>query len=144
MSKIHDRMVVIGNSQVTPGIGEQVEAIDAGAGKVIDLSNGRRARPRRGGLGPGVPQLLSSWQVTAPAMMIGHTRDFADQSEPVIVREADTVRPGPDGFAYAEGRCGDCVARPFLAGGQGQAIMVLEHEPGCPAMAALLRLAGAS
>jgi hypothetical protein len=147
----------------TPGIAEQLGLVPAGrCSRVIDLSNpdpggGRVAveggtasavidlanpsPPRRGGRGPDVPWVLTGWRVTG-LVRIGHTADFADQDAPIIIREADDVRPGADGTGYVEGRCRTCVAHPHLAVGEDQTIMILEHERGCPEMEGLLRRAG--
>jgi hypothetical protein len=86
---------------------------------------------------PARLQLIFKFQATGP-LRIGHTRDFGDPAEPIMVREADDVLPGPGGVSYAEGRCPDCVAHPVISRGEHQTLLVLEHEPGCPVMAALL------
>ena len=105
------------------------------------IQGGEHEEPQRRGLDPEVPQVLTTWQVTGP-VRIGHTTDFHDPSAPIVVREADTVLPGPDDAGSAEGRCRRCVAKPFMASGDGQTVLILEHERRCPQMAALLRQAG--
>jgi hypothetical protein len=99
--------------------------------------------PERGGLDPEVPTVITGWQVSGP-FRIGHTTCLDDPATPIVVREADTVLPGPDGLGYAEGRCRRCVAKPFLASPGGRAMLILEHEPRCPRMEGLLREAGAA
>jgi hypothetical protein len=108
-------------------------------GEVISLSNRRRLRS--GGHSPAARQVLTAWQVTGP-VMIGHTTSYDDPDAPILVREADIMSPRPGSAGYAEGRCTDCIARPVIARGEDQTLLVLEHEPGCPWMAGLLRQAG--
>jgi hypothetical protein len=105
------------------------------------IQGGEDEEPRRGGLDPGVPQVLTAWRVTGP-VSIGHTADFHDQDAPIIVREGTAIMPGPDGTDYADTRCRGCVAHLHIARGEDETLLVLEHERGCPEMAALLRQAG--
>lgn len=79
-------------------------------------SGGNHKQPRRGGRDPGVPQVLTYHPVTGPAMA-GHTADYSDPDAPIVVREADTVLPGPGGVSAADSRCRSCVATPYLAVG---------------------------
>jgi hypothetical protein len=101
------------------------------------IQGGEHEEPRPGGLDPQVPQVLTTWQVTGP-VLIDHTADFNDPDASIAVHH-QPVLPDADGVGMAEGRCPDCVAHPFIAGGDAQTIFVPEDEPGCPAMADLLR-----
>jgi hypothetical protein len=143
---VHERIVRIGNPQASGGIAAQIADIEAEladeAGRTIDLSNGPHNRPRRGGRDPGVPRVFTQHQIRG-VLRIGHTADFADPLAPIIIREADDVRPELGGMGYADGRCSSCVTHPHLAIGEDQTIMILEHEDGCPELERLLRLAGA-
>jgi hypothetical protein len=130
----------------SPGIAEQMGYVparlaQAGPARVIDLSNSDPGPPQRGGHDPGVPTVITRHEITG-RLLIGHTTDLDDPDAPIIIREAGTVRPGADGTAYADGRCRSCVAHPALAVGDGQAVLIIGHEPGCRAMAKLLRAAG--
>jgi hypothetical protein len=103
------------------------------------IQGGEHEDPRRGGHDPLAPQVLTRHQVTG-RLRIGHTASFDDQSAPIIIREADDVYPGS---TYAEGRCRACIARPCLARGEDESILILQHQPDCPDLARLLALAGA-
>jgi hypothetical protein len=95
----------------------------------------------RGGMDPLAPQMITKWTVDGP-VRVGHTACYADPGAPIVVREADTVLPGADGTGYIEGRCTACITKPVLARGDAGTILILEHEPGCPVMAGLLRETG--
>lgn len=105
------------------------------------IQGGEHQEPQRGGLDPAVPQVLTGHRITGP-LRVGHTADFHDPAAPIVAPEADTMLPGPDGTGYLAGRCGSCVAHPYLALGDGQNLLVVEHQPGCETMAALLAQAG--
>lgn len=138
--RLHERIIHIENPQasgVTPAPGGGRIAVEGGtANAVIDLAN--PGPPRRGGHDPLAPQVLTRLVVTG-RLRTGHTRDFHDLAEPIIIREQDDKYPGS---IYAEGRCRACIAHPFLVRSDDETITVLEHEPGCPVMGGLLREAG--
>jgi hypothetical protein len=103
------------------------------------IQGGEHEEPPQGGLDPEVPQVLTTWQVVGP-VLIGHTADFNDLDAPIAVHQ-QPVLPGADGVGMAEGRCPACIAHPFIARGEDRTLLVLEHEPGCLALARWLRLA---
>jgi hypothetical protein len=148
---LHERIAYIENSQASDAvsIAEQLgygwalsPARRRGGGEVIDLSNSHAARRRTGGHHPMARQVLSKWSADGP-VMVGHTTSYADPDAPILVREQDIVTPQPGIVGYIEGRCEQCIARPTIARDGGEMILILEHEPGCPVMAGLLRDAGA-
>jgi hypothetical protein len=80
------------------------------------------------------PQFLTPFRVTG-RLRIGHTWDLADQDEPVVIREADDVRPGA---RIAGGRCPGCVAKVTIGNLDDFTLLVLEHQTGCRWFTALL------
>jgi hypothetical protein len=108
-----------------------IEAEGGHARSVIELAGtGPEAEP---------PTFVTEHTVTGSRFLIGHTRDLADPGEPVIVREADISSPPASGLAYAEGRCPSCTARVTIGSiGDGDVLMVLEHQEGCRAFGRLL------
>jgi hypothetical protein len=129
-----------GSTGIPPG--ERIVVEGGTAAAVIDLAGSTEPPPRRGGHDPFARQVFTRHQASG-RLRIGHTADFADPGAPIIVREADDVLPGPDGTGFAEGRCRACIARPFLARGDEQTVLILQHQPGCPVLRQLLALAGA-
>ena len=117
------RIILIEKPQAEPvSIAEQLgydliaparpsERVSGGGGEVIDLSNSRAARRRSGGHDPMAQQVITKWEITGP-VKTGHTRNFDDEAEPIIVREADTLHPVAGGTGYVEGRCMACIAKP--------------------------------
>ena len=85
--------------------------------RIIDLANPE----------PEPPQFLTALRVTG-VLRIGHTWDLADPDEPIVIREADDVRPGA---RVAEGRCPGCTARTTISDAGDFTLLVLEHRRGC-------------
>ena len=99
--------------------------------------HGDSGPPRRGGHDPLAPQMITKWEVTG-RVRIGHTADYSDPAEPIIFLQGDDVLPGPDGTAFTDARCPRCIGQTFLALGEAESVLVIQHRPGCREMAALL------
>jgi hypothetical protein len=104
------------------------------------IQGGEHEEPQRGGWDTQARQVLTTWRIISP-VLIGHTADFSDQNVPIIVSQPP-VTPGANGMGTAEGRCPSCIAHPVVARGEGQTVLVLvlEHEHGCPELAAIREL----
>jgi hypothetical protein len=91
---------------------------------------------------PDVPTVIISKHQITGLLRLAHTRSYADQSAPVLV-DPRPIRPGPDGVAAVDARCGSCAgAKTFLARGEDQTLIILQHRPGCRELAALAALTG--
>ena len=99
---------------------------------VIDLS----------GAGPQVPTVIISKHQITGLLRLAHTRSYADQSAPVLM-DPRPIWPGPDGTIAVDARCDSCRgAKTFLARGEDQTLLILQHRPGCRELAALAALTG--
>ena len=124
-----------------PGISNGAVLADA-AGATNALTVVKEGPPERGGRDPEALQVITKHKISSPVLRIGHTTDYADPGAPVVVCERDDVRPGPDGLAYADVRCSRCIGKTFLALGEHESVLTIQHRPGCRVMAGLLAEAG--
>ncbi len=102
---------------------------------VIDLAGGPD-EPRRGGHDPSVPQIMTTLAVRGK-LLVGHTRSLSDESAPIVIE-----REAYPGARLVDLRCTACVARVDVGQLDGATLAVLGHEPGCRALAQMLRRAG--
>ena len=128
----------------TPGI-TQLGPVPAGRVTVLPTTGlpGRAACTiDLSGAEPQVPTvIITRHEVTGP-VLLAHTRSYADQSAPILV-DPRPILPGADGTAAADTRCGSCQgAKPFVARGERETWIILQHRPGCRELAALAALVG--
>jgi hypothetical protein len=67
-------------------------------------------------------------------LRVGHTRSLSDPAAPILVDERATAWPGA---AAADLRCPSCAAAVTIARGAAETLAVIEHQRGCPELAAL-------
>jgi hypothetical protein len=102
------------------------------ASAVIDL-----AGPQMGGHDPSVPQVMTTLAVRGK-LLVGHTASLADPDAPILIDPTATAYPGA---RAADLRCPRCVAKVDVGELDGATLAVLGHEPGCRALAGMLRRA---
>ena len=78
---------------------------------------------------------LQRFEVTG-WLRIGHTADLANPAEPVYI--ADKIGPGTTEIDL---RCLTCDAQANIGRFGGDTLVVLTHDAGCPALAALAEVA---
>jgi len=106
-------------------------------GRVLDFSNG--PEPPRGGRDPLAPLVMLPIDVIGQ-LLVAHTWSLSDATAPIWVDPGATISPGQ----YSDLRCEGCICQAALARDTPQPIIVLEHQAGCPEMAAITARAGAA
>jgi hypothetical protein len=120
---------------ITPAADGWVEVEGGYARGVIDLAS--PAEPERGGMDPEAGLVLTEMPVTG-RVMTGHTADLDDPAAPILIRETDISGPPASGALYVEGKCPSCITKSAIFRSDGETLLVLQHEPGCPAFRRLL------
>jgi hypothetical protein len=93
------------------------------AAGVIELSS------EMGGKDPRAPLAFSTLLVRGQ-LVVGHTFDLNDETEPIYYPEGQAVQPGKAG--YADFRCPFCVTHATVSyDDDGHTFMILEHKRGC-------------
>jgi hypothetical protein len=105
--------------------------------------NSSHGKPRRGGFDPGVPQHLTPVSITSKEVATGHTWDFDDPGEPILVPDDSIISRPDSSLSYLEGRCPSCVAGTMVARDPERTLVILQHERGCPWMEKLLAIRAA-
>jgi hypothetical protein len=84
-----------------------------------------------GGRDPGVPQILLPMRIRG-TLYVGNTQDLGDERAPIYVDRAIKV-----GTRFIDVRCPRCVTKADIRQDGLDTWVILQHQPGCPELAAL-------